>query len=289
MTPDITQFFEGKEIRAIDHKHEVWIPIADIASAWQIDRSTPDRIIERNERSFSGLVDTVLDAASTPMKCLNERGLYLLMGKISIARVKNGEAKEAIIRFQQWFPKLIQQYRKGEIQQRSEVDNPMLDCLNKYADMKDALIKRYDFDPLVARKLAMEAAIAEQPGLIVFKGPTLLPVGPESSTPQLPAASEIPQDHDFEAMFTLTQIADFCKTNRNVVLKILEDEGIIYHSASHVWALTKKGEQYGKMFPRKIVVPGRTTEEMFAKYRPEARDLVLDKLKGEQATLGEGK
>lgn len=47
MTPQthlaLTEMFDGKEIRIIEDKSEVWIPIADLAAAWGIDRSTPDK------------------------------------------------------------------------------------------------------------------------------------------------------------------------------------------------------------------------------------------------------
>lgn len=117
MTGILTPLFEGKEVRLIEQTGELWIPLADIVSAWGIDRSTPDNMINRNAEVFAGLVTTVLDAASTPMTAINERGLYLMMGKITTGRVKNKSAREAIIRFQRWFPELIQKYRKGEIVQ----------------------------------------------------------------------------------------------------------------------------------------------------------------------------
>lgn len=290
MTPDITQFFEGKEIRVVEQQDQVWFPLTDLTSAWGVHRNTLGNIIDRNEKKFNNHFTTIAHDTCAGLRAVNEQGLYLLIGAVNTDRMKNKEAADAILRFQRWVPELIRKYRLGELEQKKRDDNPLLESLNRNADLMDALVKRYDFDFKVARKLAMERVVAEYPEAIIFRGPTLLPAGSEPELAlALPAAPDIPQDHDFEAMFTLTQIADFCKTNRNAVLKILEDEGIIYHSASHVWALTKKGEQYGKMFPKKIMVPGRTTEEMFAKYRPEARDLVLAKLAGEQATLGEGK
>jgi len=115
--PILSQLFENKEIRVIQYGGDVWIPIADLAAAWGIDRSTPDKMIERNQDVFEGVSSTVLDTVSTPMKCLNERGLYLMMGKISAARLKNPGAKLVIIRFQKWFPQLIQKFRRNEIMQ----------------------------------------------------------------------------------------------------------------------------------------------------------------------------
>ncbi len=120
MTTDLTiqNLFEGKSIRVLEQRGDIWIPLADITTAWGIDRSTPDNIINRNERVFEGLFSLVLDVTSnTAVSCLNERGLYLMMGKISAGRLKNEQAQEAIIKFQKWFPQLIQKYRKKEIVQ----------------------------------------------------------------------------------------------------------------------------------------------------------------------------
>lgn len=137
MSEELATLFEGKEIRAIEQNGDLWIPLADIAAAWGIDRSTPDNMIVRNPEVFAGLVSTVLDAVSTPMQCINERGLYLMMGKITTGRVKNKSAREAIIRFQRWFPELIQKFRKGEITQvpqKADIRTELLQA-KEYADI----------------------------------------------------------------------------------------------------------------------------------------------------------
>ena len=74
MTPQthlaLTEMFEDKTIRVLDYEHDIWIPIADLAAAWGIDRSTPDKIIDRNEEVFFGLSNTVLDVTSnTTVRC----------------------------------------------------------------------------------------------------------------------------------------------------------------------------------------------------------------------------
>lgn len=120
MTTDLslTNLFEGKPVRIIEQNNEVWIPIADIAGAWGIARSTPDKILIRNMDVFDGLSIPLVDVTSnTTVVCLNERGLYLMMGKITASRLKNPLAKESIIKFQKWYPELIQKYRKKEIVQ----------------------------------------------------------------------------------------------------------------------------------------------------------------------------
>lgn len=107
--------FEGKSIRTVQHDGETWIPISDLAAAWGVDRTTPHNIIFRNREIFSGLVHYDGDVTSQPGICVNERGLYLLMGKVSASRLKNPAAKETVIRFQRWVPELVQKYRKGEL------------------------------------------------------------------------------------------------------------------------------------------------------------------------------
>jgi hypothetical protein len=120
MTTDLslTNLFEGKEVRLVEHNGDVWMPVSDLAAAWGIDRTTPIKIINRNLDVFKDMV-TILDGDITSHAGfhVNERGLYLMMGKISASRLKFLAAKEAIIRFQKWYPELVQKYRKKEIVQ----------------------------------------------------------------------------------------------------------------------------------------------------------------------------
>jgi prophage antirepressor-like protein len=117
LTETLTTLFEGKEIHAFERDGDIWIPVADVAAVWGVDRTTPNHIILRNPEVFEG---TVIggDVTSHYGPCVSERGLYMLMGKISAARLKNPYAKATVIRFQRWVPELIQKYRKGEIRQQ---------------------------------------------------------------------------------------------------------------------------------------------------------------------------
>ncbi len=124
----LSKIFEGKEIRVIEKNGEVWLRLDDLAGAWGIDRTTPQKIISRNEEVFEGLhLSVAVGDVTSPdvWNCVNERGLYLIMGKISASRLKNKESRAAIIRFQRWVPELIQQYRKKEIVQAKQ---PSLDA-----------------------------------------------------------------------------------------------------------------------------------------------------------------
>jgi prophage antirepressor-like protein len=112
MTEALTTLFEGKEIRTFEYGGEIWFPLADLAAAWGVDRKTPGNLIGRNEALFKGMYFSDGDVTYHDV---NERGLYLLMGKISADRLKNPQARDAMIRFQRWVPELIQKYRKKEI------------------------------------------------------------------------------------------------------------------------------------------------------------------------------
>ena len=111
---ELTTLFEGREVRVIERDGEPWFPLFDLAAAWGVDRKTPGNLVDRNKELFAGMFHSDGDVTYHDV---NERGLYVLMGKISADRLKNPEAKAAMIRFQRWVPELIQKYRKKEIVQ----------------------------------------------------------------------------------------------------------------------------------------------------------------------------
>jgi len=114
MIGELATLFEDHIVRTFEQDGEVWFPLIDLASAWGIDRKTPGNLLARNHDLFKGMF---LSGGDVTYHDVNERGLYLLMGKISADRLKNPLAKAAIIRFQRWVPELIQRYRKKEIVQ----------------------------------------------------------------------------------------------------------------------------------------------------------------------------
>lgn len=293
MTPDITQFFEGKEIRAIEHKQELWVPVADISKAWGMDRTTPSKIILRNQEVFKDLVMSHNggDVMSHDEEMfLNERGLYLLMGKISVGRLKNPQAKEAILRFQRWFPQLIQQFRKGMKDSTTLIESERDKFIREQMDTSDLLITRLNLNKDIAHKYAFEFIKQKYPDLHPYGA--LIPKGVDETTiPQLPAAQssydlqshEIPPDPNFDAMYSLSKLAESCKISENQARNILEDAGIIYRSPAGIWVV--QDERYGKMFDMAICLPGTTKRKQFARYTTAARDLVMEKLSEKQATL----
>ena len=123
MTEALATLFEGKEVHTFEHAGEIWFPLTDLASAWGVDRKTPGNLIGRNQEIFEGMF---LSEGDVTYHDVNERGLYLLMGKISADRLKNPDAKAAMIRFQRWIPELIQKYRKGEIRQTAPDPDKMI-------------------------------------------------------------------------------------------------------------------------------------------------------------------
>jgi prophage antirepressor-like protein len=272
MTPQtelaLNNLFDGKEIRVLEHDHDIWFPLTDIASAWGIDRSTPDKIIERNEDVFFGLSNTVLDAASTPLKCLNERGLYLLMGKISAAHLKNVEAKKTIIRFQRWFPELVQKYRKKEIVQTTLVLQTPIDIINERLDIADIAVKRSGVPKEIAHAMAWATGDVKEISLSIagyIKAQSTVQL-------QLPEAMQADKI-EYDRLFSITKVASALKLPIDKVRNVLDSLNIIYFE-NGIWKLTAHGEQYGKMF---MVTPGwpyRTNQKCYIKYNPLLIDLL---------------
>jgi prophage antirepressor-like protein len=50
MTPNLTQLFEGKEIRVIEQDNDFWFPLVDLATAWGLNPNTLYQLIARNGR-----------------------------------------------------------------------------------------------------------------------------------------------------------------------------------------------------------------------------------------------
>jgi prophage antirepressor-like protein len=283
MTPQtelaLNNLFDGKEIRVLENDHDIWFPLTDIASAWGIDRSTPDKIIERNEDVFFGLSNTVLDAASTPLKCLNERGLYLLMGKISAAHLKNVEAKKTIIRFQRWFPELVQKYRKKEIVQTTLVLQTPIDIINERLDIADIAVKRSGVPKEIAHAMAWATGDVKEISLSI-SGYI------KAQSQQLMLPEGIPQDKkDYDMYFSLTKVAASLKLPIDKVRNVLESLNIIYFENGY-WKLTAHGMQYGKVF---MVTPGypyRANQKAYIKYNPMAIDLLKKYFAVDTTVLG---
>jgi len=127
MTEALTTLFEGKEIRVIEKENDVWMPCKDLGQALGLDRTTLYQHIKRN-RDFFGETAIEGDILSHDGDdfWVNERGLYLLLARVSTGRV-NATAKTAIIGFRKSIPALVQKYRKKEIVQAGH-QVPILDA-----------------------------------------------------------------------------------------------------------------------------------------------------------------
>jgi len=247
MTPQtelaLNNLFDGKEIRVLEYNYDIWFPLTDIASAWGIDRSTPDKIIERNEDVFFGLSNTVLDAASTPLKCLNERGLYLLMGKISAAHLKNQDAKKTIIRFQRWFPELVQKYRKKEIVQTTLILQNPIEMINERLDIADLATKRSDVPKEIAH--AMAWAMEDRKEL----SHSIAGYIKAQSTKQLllTDGGKPTDQEEFNSHYSRRRIAKFLEMSDEKTRNLLESKNIICFK-NGLWHLTNFGEKFGRIF-----------------------------------------
>lgn len=238
MITDLTiqNLFEGKNIRVIERDNDLWMPIDDISSAWGIDRSTPQHIIRRNKESFAGFV-SVGDIMSSEGDCLNERGLYLLIGKISTKRLKNPLAKESIIRFQRWVPELIQKYRKKEIVQ---------------------IPKGPDYPGIIERiKFVNELSILTGWNKLELQKEVLREAGMHSLTyhiePAKPVALPKPKDY-----LTATDIGERIGKSAEEVHIWMSNQKppLIIRDDVSGWRLTSRGKEYGE--ERAVELPGGT-------------------------------
>ena len=118
MTEEIANLFEGTPIQVVNESGEFWFPLPDLTEAWGVSKDTLSHQIERNKDLFAGMSGekyVTYPTGEIQEICVNERGLYTLIGRLNTDRLKNPHAKEAILRFQRWVPELIQKYRKREI------------------------------------------------------------------------------------------------------------------------------------------------------------------------------
>ena len=286
MTPNLSQLFEGKEIRIIEQNNDFWFPLVDLATAWGLNPNTLYQLIARNGRKFRNRVSDV-HVTCTPSedeleyKSVNEQGFYVLLGAVNTDRLKNPAAAAAIDRFQYWVPELIQKYRKGQAIANLPADNPLAAALTRHADIADILIARYGYKPEIARKLAMQAVVTEQgENAIIYRGPALLPAPEPEALPVEPTGA----DPDFDKYFSLTKVAEFCKCTTDQARNILEKERVLDNS-NGIWHLTRYGEGFGKVFIINPQYPHRLTERKTIRYNPEAVELVRKHMAAGQSEL----
>ncbi len=157
--------FEGKEVRTFELDGEIWMPLMDLAIAWGLDRTSLIKHVERRMDFFEGCtrdVDNLSTGVADP--CINEEGMYLLIARVSLKKIKNPAAKESIIRFRKMAPKILQISRKKEIVQApvtaTSLIDEELDQAKHFAEktqgsvkaFQAATLEKYGYDHL-AKKL----------------------------------------------------------------------------------------------------------------------------------------
>jgi len=288
MTGDLANLFEGKEVRVIEENGEILFPLADLAAAWGTHRNTLPDHIDRHPDKFEGFHTTVAHVSCAGMRAVNELGLYLLMGSVSTERLKNPAAAEAILRFQRWAPRLIQQYRKGEIiQDRALVpEEKFKAALIQNADIADIFIERYGYPKEVAHNIAITNVANEfEDTILPWKGPAMLPAASDPQDPPVPAVLTSPDlDPDYDRYFTAGKIAKFTGKTEDEVKNILEKEGLLSWAHS-IYSLTFLGRQFGKVFITYPEWPHRTYERKNIRWSAAAVERVKAHIAAEQTQL----
>ena len=159
--------FEGNEIRTLEQNGDIWLPVVDLAEAWKIARNTVSGIIDRNQRLFDGYTtlvhvtctskDAGKENLNASLRCVNEQGLYLLMGRINTERLKDPYAKETILRFQRWIPELVKAFRKGELKPSKEIEAMVRSHLN----IADAMVQYAHVDRGIMTTVALARVESE--------------------------------------------------------------------------------------------------------------------------------
>jgi hypothetical protein len=155
--------------------------------------------------------------------CVNERGLYLLIGKITTGKLKNQEAAAAILRFQRWVPELIQRYRKKEIVQVQPAVNTLdteLDRARTIAELTGTDLR------------TMQAAALRKCGLKEYA---------DALTPSL-------MHGEAGTWLNPTQIGTRCGHTAREVNNFLEWHRFQYRGPDGLWRLTDKGELHGEEY-----------------------------------------
>jgi prophage antirepressor-like protein len=262
--------FEGKPIHTVEYRGETWIPLNDLAAAWGTDRTTPYNIVVRNSQTFEGYV-YVGDVTSQTGMCVNEQGLYILMGKVVAGRLKNKEAQKTVIRFQRWVPELIKKFRKGELstvksQKKLIKTTPAQAAREGLAFAKTtksdartavaAMLKEYGYDYLIS---VLPSSNVMLPSVrAVPKSQTTLPAVERPLIESLTEKNMIAPSPKPAGMLSASDIADSINQKNagisgtrhytaEMVNKFLYNNHFIVYDADNKgeWRITELGKQYG--------------------------------------------
>jgi prophage antirepressor-like protein len=290
MTPQtqltLSKLFDDKQIRAMELNGELWVPMVDLADAWEVDRSTLTKIINRNPDIFKKLSTTIdlsspneilsnPETANKSLRLVNERGMIVLGLKVSAGHIKNKIAKDKIIEFQLWVPELLQDLRKGVVQLTipsqpvhiSHVQNP-IDIINERLDLADIAVKRSGVPKEIAHSMAW--AVVDTKEISTSMAGYI-----KAQSTQLQLMEPEPIDREeFNKLHSRRDIARMMKLSEDKVRNVLESIGIIYFEHG-IWKLTTKGQQFGKAFlVNDFGYPYRTNQKAWIRYNELCIDLL---------------
>ena len=274
MTPQTqlikTETFKDIPVRIVDHNGVNRIPVVDIVNALDYDRSNITRLMKRNEELFSpykGVVRMTTPGGDQDLVCLSETGIVGLLIKMDYTRVKDKGFRQKVLDFQKWSFKALAKANRGELVER-EVSP--LTTIKEQLDLADIAIERSDIPKEVAHKMAW-ALVGNRTGNELA---TSISGYLKAQTKQLSLPEAIPKEvAEYESHYSITKVASFLKLPVDKVRNVLESLGVIYFE-NGIWHLTKKGEQYGKMF---MVTPGypySSHQKAYIKYNPKALELL---------------
>lgn len=269
------------------------VPIVDIAAGIGYTRSAISKMIKRYPEAFNGL--SVIQPVETGnrgvqhMICLTREGVDQLLVRLEPASTTKPELREKV----QALKERAFSSRPAALPAPQPVTSPLIDSLNRNADIADILVDRYNYQPEVARSLAM-AAVVEECGesALVFKGPAMLPAPKaEETVPALPATTcsqciMSEADPDFEKFFSLRKVAEYTGLQEDRARNILEKTGLL-HWEHGIWHLTQVGKQFGKVFTTYPLAPHRMTEKKMIRWSPEAIERVKAYVSAGQSQLVE--
>jgi prophage antirepressor-like protein len=292
MTPQtqltLSKVFDEKNIRAMEMNGEIWVPMVDLADAWEVDRSTLTKIINRNPDVFKKLSTTIdlsspneilsnPETVNKSLRLVNERGMIVLGLKVTAGHIKNKAAKDKIIEFQLWVPELLQDLRKGLVQLTDPAPLPLpwqvkapVDILKEELDVADELISRSGLTREQAHSYAVILA-GEKAGRDFQCYATAI----KAQTKQLQLVETIqPLDQgEFDRHFSLRKLAHHFGKTEDKIRNTLESTNIICFK-NGIWHLTSHGESFGKPFKVVIGYPYQNKEVTWIRYNPACVDLL---------------
>lgn len=278
-----------------DEQTHIWmIPVIDIATALKMGRGNLSRTV--NKEQFAphiGLIKMITPGGYQMLHCLSVAGITELLLPWIMVRAKKPEVQERVTDFKRWSNTMLASVNniKGVSKltppsndmhiQKS--DNPIhanpIDIINDNLDIAEIAMKRSGIPKEVAHGYAWALA-ANQTGMELnvyasfvksqqppeeSRFPKLLAQGTESEA----VLVDPEQKADYERHFSLTKVSEILKLSNDKVRNTLETVGLIYYE-NGVWRLTKRGEQFGKMFTVYPGYPYSTQKRVYIKYNPDA-------------------